>query len=233
MARAPKPRGIATEALRKHLDRAREAAGFHGHSAWDRQVGAGFGRPGAQRRIREYPVSEQERMVARYQARDRANRKRTVGKAWDAILDPGPFGGIGALDDLLPVALNTSQHSTNVNRPRALRGGYDSKSETVRIQYRDGAVYEYYEVPKDVWRRLLRSRSTGKFVDAVLDTYPYTRINPATGMPTGTFTTGNPDFAGLFENPGGGIFGGEFHADPDDSWTGYRSPRAGSGWFQK
>lgn len=226
---------MATDAVRKHLDRAFESAANRGHGAWDRQIGAGFGQPGAQRRIRELPVSEQERVIARHQARDAANRKRRVTKAWGNVA----VDGEAAFDELMPVALNTSQHSSNVNRPRALRGGYDSSADTVRIQFRDGPVYEYYDVPGTVWRALLRSKSTGRFINKVLDTYPYTRVDASTGSSSGSatpikmFSTGNPDFAGLFENPGGGIFGGEFHADPDDQWTGYTAPRAGTGWFRR
>ena len=233
MARAPRVRGMATDALRKNLDRAREAAGFRGRGAWDRQVTGGFGHPGAQRRIREYPVSEQERMIGRYQERDSANRKKSVARALATMRSTVRVEGILELDQALPVALNTPQHSTNVNRPRALRGGYDSKARTVRIQFRDGAVYEYYEVPAAIWRQLLRSRSTGKFVNRVLDTYPYTRVDPSSGAPIGMFTTGNPDYAGLFENPGGlsGLFAGSgFRADEETEFSGYEQERPDEGW---
>jgi hypothetical protein len=224
---------MATQALRNQLDRAREAAGFRGRGAWDKQIGAGFGRPGAQRRIREYPVSEQERMIARFQQRDQERRKPSVKRAWGNVR----ADGLAAVDELLPVELNTSAHSTNPARPRALRGGYDSRANTVRVQFRDGAVYEYYEVPGNVWRQLLRSKSTGKYIDRVLDTYPYTRIDPSTGAPQGSaapigmFSTGNPDFAGLFENPGGGLFGGRaFHADEETEFSGYEQDRPDEGW---
>lgn len=229
-------RGMATAALHNQLKRAQEAAGFRGRGAWDRQIGGGFGSPGAQRRIRELPVSEQERLVAQHQARDRANRKPKVVRAWGNVA----ADGLVALDDLLPVALNTSAHSSNVNRPRALRGGYDSKADTVRIQFRDGAVYEYYQVPGNVWRQLLRSRSTGKYIDRVLDTYPYTRVDPTTGAaqgsatPVGMFSTGNPAFAGLFENPGGRMFGGAtFHADQETEFSGYEQERPDEGWHTR
>jgi hypothetical protein len=49
-------------------------------------------------------------------------------------------------------------------------------------------VYEYYDVPRAVWLNMLRAPSPGRYIDRVLDTYPYTRVDRQF-QPTGFFTT--------------------------------------------
>lgn len=213
---------MATDALRRNLTKAIEAAGNRGRGAWDRQIGSGFGQPGAQQRIRQFPVSEQQRIVGHYQARDAAKRR---GKTTAAL---GAMFADGAMDQVMPTALDVPGHTINPPRPRCLRGGYDSKSGTVRLQFRDGAVYEYFDVPKNIWRNLLRGPSTGRYIDRVLDTYPYTRINTTTGEPTAFFSRDDVEFAGFEENPGGRL-----PQDDGINWTGYTAPKAGSGWFRR
>lgn len=218
---------MATDALRRNLGKALEAASNRGRGAWDRQIGSGFGSPEARQRIRQYPVSEQERLIAGHQARDRKIREsaRRPSKTQRGI--GNVLAGDEALDEVMPTALNTPSHSSNPARPRALRGGYDSKTGTVRVQFRDGAVYEYFDVPKRVWSNGLRRKSFGRFVNDTLDTYPYTRVDARTFQPIGMFSTNAPEHAGLFENPGGAL------PTDESEWTGYVAPRAGSGWFRR
>lgn len=56
-------------------------------------------------------------------------------------------------------------------RPRTLRASYDPTDETLRIQFRNGRVYGYYEVPANVWRSLKDSASTGRFINRRLDPF--------------------------------------------------------------
>lgn len=56
--------------------------------------------------------------------------------------------------------------SSRPPRPRTLRAGWvrpkGSETGTVVIQFREGAVYEYYDVPYQVWRNFRRVQSPGK-----------------------------------------------------------------------
>lgn len=219
---------MASDALRRareSLDRINAGAPAAPRGAWERQlIGEGaFGRPGAERRIRQYPVSEQQRMVEAYRRRDQAHRKPSVGRAMDA------YTSGESLSELLPVDLGVSPHTINPARPRCDRAGYDSRAQTVRITFpRSGAMYEYYDVPPNVWRQLVRARSAGRYIDRVLDTYPYARVAGPGGGPYGFFSENSPEFAGHTAGQRGSLFGPQFSqgassfvADDDDAWTGY------------
>jgi hypothetical protein len=63
--------------------------------------------------------------------------------------------------------------SINPPRPRTLAAGYDSKTQTLRIRFRDGVGYEYYGVPPQVWRNFKRVKSPGRAINRTLNRYPY------------------------------------------------------------
>lgn len=63
----------------------------------------------------------------------------------------------------------------NPGRPRTLAAGYDEKSQTLRIKFRDGDYYAYYNVPPSVWWRFQRAQSPGRFINSTLNRYPYSR----------------------------------------------------------
>lgn len=78
----------------------------------------------------------------------------------------------GDLDELMPY------HPTptiNPGRPRTLRAGYDEKSMTLRIQFREGEVYTYYQIPPSVWWKFQRAQSPGRYINSTLNSYPYSR----------------------------------------------------------
>lgn len=61
---------------------------------------------------------------------------------------------------------------------RTNRAGYNKTTQTLRIEfYTNGAVYNYYNVPQSVARSFRRAVSPGQFIDAVLNGFPYERIN--------------------------------------------------------
>lgn len=69
----------------------------------------------------------------------------------------------------------TPTPSINPPRPRTLAGGYSADTQTLRVKFRDGPVYEYYDVPSNVWRNFRRVKSPGKFINRTLNNYTYAR----------------------------------------------------------
>jgi hypothetical protein len=56
--------------------------------------------------------------------------------------------------------------------------GYDRATHVLEIEFTNGALYHYFEVPATVYRRLLRAESHGTyFNDEIKDVYGYQEIN--------------------------------------------------------
>lgn len=55
--------------------------------------------------------------------------------------------------------------------------GYNEETEELYVQFKDGSVYKYYDVPEDVWALFQTAPSKGRFVWQMLrDVFPYERI---------------------------------------------------------
>lgn len=75
----------------------------------------------------------------------------------------------------VPITVNPTKTS-NPGRPRTLAAGYDGQTHTMALVFREGAVYEYYDVTPAEWQRLKRSASPGRFLNRVLPDKSYLRI---------------------------------------------------------
>ena len=42
--------------------------------------------------------------------------------------------------------------------------GYDRKEKTLELEFSSGGVYDYYEVPPEVYAELLSAESKGRFI---------------------------------------------------------------------
>lgn len=75
-------------------------------------------------------------------------------------------------DDSIPYPQIVPSNTSNEQRPRTVALGYDPGNQIVRITFREGAVYEYYGVPPQVYAELAASDSPGRFInEAGLDVY--------------------------------------------------------------
>jgi len=55
--------------------------------------------------------------------------------------------------------------------------GYDPQSETLEVEFQNGAVYQYYNVPKRIYEALMAAPSKGQFlVHQIRDRFPYARV---------------------------------------------------------
>ena len=69
-----------------------------------------------------------------------------------------------------PLMLPTS--STNPQRPRTIRAGYDYATNTLTVIFRDGTWWEYRGVPVDLWTGFKTAESKGRFLrDSGLDNW--------------------------------------------------------------
>lgn len=57
--------------------------------------------------------------------------------------------------------------------------GYDKKTKALRIRFKDGSLYEYFDVPEHIYEGLLNppDGSSGKYFHAnIKGVYSYTRL---------------------------------------------------------
>lgn len=61
--------------------------------------------------------------------------------------------------------------------------GYDSEAETMYIEFNNGQVYRYLEVPSNVFNNLKNSSSPGRFfMSSVKQYYDYSKIDNSVVM---------------------------------------------------
>lgn len=54
--------------------------------------------------------------------------------------------------------------------------GYDESSQTLEVEFKDGAVYQYYNVGQSIYDEFIKSPSKGQFLAyQIKNAFPYTR----------------------------------------------------------
>lgn len=54
--------------------------------------------------------------------------------------------------------------------------GYDPVEEILELEFHDGHVYQYGDVPEEIYRELMSAQSIGRyFLTYIQDQYPYAR----------------------------------------------------------
>lgn len=55
--------------------------------------------------------------------------------------------------------------------------GYDEGSETLEVEFLNGSVYQYYNVPQNMYDQLMQAGSKGRFLNTYIkNAYPYSRV---------------------------------------------------------
>ena len=55
--------------------------------------------------------------------------------------------------------------------------GYDRPTQTLEVEFVKGSVYQYYGVPEDLYGKIMREPSKGRFLNTYIrDSYPHSRI---------------------------------------------------------
>ena len=52
----------------------------------------------------------------------------------------------------------------DVSSSMITRVGYDAASMTLTVEFRNGAIYEYFEIPENIFDELVSSASAGQFL---------------------------------------------------------------------
>ena len=55
--------------------------------------------------------------------------------------------------------------------------GYDEQFETLEVEFLNGSIYQYYNVPRNLYEQLMQAGSKGRFLNTYIkNAYPYSRI---------------------------------------------------------
>jgi hypothetical protein len=150
-------------------------------------------------RARGYTGYRQERHARPEELRRRqeVRRKRTEERPW--LPEPGdfpmyseeePHGLRGPFFGQAPDSDWDYRNPTNTSnppRPRTLEARYSRQDQRLEVIFRDGTTWHYDQVPPVVWYRFRDNESPGKYINAVLNGYPYaaggfgTVLTPSTG----------------------------------------------------
>lgn len=101
-----------------------------------------------------------------------ASRVQANQKADDRLYQEIQMAMDGDDSELIPY-----QPTATINpmRPRTLAAGYDERTQTLRVKFRDGEYYTYYNIPPSVWYRFTRASSPGRYINSQLNKHPYSR----------------------------------------------------------
>lgn len=65
----------------------------------------------------------------------------------------------------------------HVKSTKAKSIGYDEATGVLEVEYIKGAIYHYFDVPFELYKRLMNASSKGKFLDQKIEKkYKYKRI---------------------------------------------------------
>ncbi|MDH3348716.1 MAG: KTSC domain-containing protein [Desulfobulbaceae bacterium] len=55
--------------------------------------------------------------------------------------------------------------------------GYDEATETLEVEFLNGSIYQYYNVPISIYEQNMQAGSKGKFLNMYIkNAYPYSRV---------------------------------------------------------
>ncbi len=65
----------------------------------------------------------------------------------------------------------------NVNSSNLASIGYDSENEILEVEFKHGGVYQYLNVPEDVFNKLMNAPSHGVYFSAnIRNDYEYSKL---------------------------------------------------------
>ena len=67
--------------------------------------------------------------------------------------------------------------TSNPGRPRTVAAGYNYDTDTLRVVFREGAVYDYFDVSTAEWQQFRRSASPGRYISRRLSGNEYIRVS--------------------------------------------------------
>lgn len=65
---------------------------------------------------------------------------------------------------------------TPVESSNVVSIGYDPNSMTLEVEFKDGAVYQYFDVPEAIYQELMQASSIGQYMhNSIRNAYRYAK----------------------------------------------------------
>lgn len=65
----------------------------------------------------------------------------------------------------------------NVASSNILSIGYDQPTMTLEVEFLNGRIYQYYNVPENMYDEIMKTPSKGRFLHAYIrNAYPYSQV---------------------------------------------------------
>lgn len=69
------------------------------------------------------------------------------------------------------------EHYTNFSSSNVARISYEETSSTLEVEFHNGSIYQYYDVPQQIWSAFKDAASKGQFIHQSLKgQYRYARV---------------------------------------------------------
>jgi hypothetical protein len=69
------------------------------------------------------------------------------------------------------------EHYSNFTSSNVARISYEEKSSTLEVEFHNGSIYQYYDVPEQIWEAFKAADSKGQFIHQNLKgQYRYARV---------------------------------------------------------
>lgn len=66
---------------------------------------------------------------------------------------------------------------TPVSSSTVVSVGYEPSTLTLEVEFKNGSIYQYFDMPDSVYQELMRASSVGKFLNAnIKNNYRYVRL---------------------------------------------------------
>ena len=66
---------------------------------------------------------------------------------------------------------------TPVNSSNVASVGYEPNTLTLEVEFKNGTLYQYFDVPETVYQELMRASSVGQFMHAnIKNNYRYAKV---------------------------------------------------------
>lgn len=69
------------------------------------------------------------------------------------------------------------EHYTAFQSASIVRISYDKSTSTLEVEFQNGSIYQYFDVPESVWEAFKLADSKGQFINSTLKgSYRYSKV---------------------------------------------------------